>query len=376
VAAPAEPRSRPGKGRKLLLLAAALLLALVAVEGLYRLFGPARTPGKGVIYASNGQEVPLGEIVAALTRVEQAFSDLNRGLVPPFGKLQAGVKMRMGYQPPSRWDYFDANGCVAVDTNSLGFRDEEFAVQKAPGELRILCLGDSLTYGQGVRLDLTWPQRLEAQLRRERGGAVEVINAGFAAGPGVNTPDGYDRWVAEHGILFAPDVVVVGLCLNDLGPVDMLTYDAVPLQPVLGGWSRLLDSAVQACRQRQARLQKRDYAARIRDKPAAWNGTQRGLLALRDLLAARNIPLLVAIFPMMCQLEPELYPCTEVHTMVAEFCGGNGIACIDLLPDFLGRAEQDLWVHPTDQHPNHVGHALFATRIHDHLTAAGWLGER
>ncbi|MFM1873357.1 MAG: hypothetical protein RL398_2779 [Planctomycetota bacterium] len=373
---PVVAPSRPGRGKKLLLALAALLLAAVAVEGLFRLVGPDLRPGKGVIYAANGQEVPLGEIVAALTRVEQAFSELNRGVEPPFGKLQAGVKMRMGYQPPARWDYFDPNGCVAVDTNSRGFRDEEFAVRKAPGELRILCMGDSLTYGQGVRLDLTWPQQLEARLRGERNGPVEVINGGFAAGPGVNTPDGYDRWVAEHGVLFEPDVVVVGICLNDVGPVDMLTYDAVPLRPVLGGFSRMLDVAVQSYEQSRARTVKRDYAARIREKPAAWNGTQRGLVALRDLLRARDVPLVVAIFPMMCQLEPELYPCTPVHEMIATFCREQDIRVVDLLPDFYGMRDQDLWVHPTDQHPNHVGHAIFARRIHDFLAAEGLLGAR
>lgn len=348
-----------------------LVLALLLAEGLFRWLGMDRTPGKGVIYAANGQEVPLGEIVAALTRVEAAFAQLNSGIAPPFGKLQAGVKMRMGYQPAPRWDYFDANGCVAVDTNSRGFRDAEFAVEKAPEELRILCLGDSFTYGQGVRLDLTWPQVLEARLRTERGKPVEVINGGFAAGPGVNSPDGYDRWVAEHGLLFAPDVVIVGVCLNDVGPIDMLTYDAVPLQPILGGYSRMLDVAVQSYRQAHARRSKRDYAARVQEQPAAWQGTQRGLLALRDMLAARKIPLLVAVFPMLCQLEPELYPCTEVHAMIRDFGAAQGIRVVDLLDDFMGRSEPELWVHSIDQHPNHLGHALIAQRVHDWLAAEG-----
>ncbi len=368
---PAAPPPR-SSGRKLLLAAVVTACALGVAEFAFRwLFdGP---PGKGTIYAANGAEVPLGEIVAALTRVDEAFANLNRGVEPPFGKLQANMKMRMGYSPAARWDYFDAQGCVAVDTNSRGFRDLEFAVAKAPGELRILALGDSLTYGQGLRLDLTWPQVLEARLRAERGKPVEVINGGFASGPGVNTPDGYDRWVAEHGLGFAPDIVVVGICLNDVGPVDMLTYDAVPRQPVLGGFSRMLDAAVQSWRQRAARLQKRDYLAKIEQAPALWQGTRRGLLALRDLLAERRIPFVVAVFPMMCQLEPELYPCTPVHTMITDFCRANGIRCVDLLPDFLGRREQDLWVHPIDQHPNHVGHAVFADRIHAFLTAEGLL---
>lgn len=372
---PTEPPRRH-LFRKLALALAVTALALLLAEGLFRAFGPAAQKGKGVIYAANGTQVPLGEIVAAMTRADELFATLNSGVEPPFGKLQANVKMRMGYEPPPRWDYFDATGCIAVDTNSRGFRDLEFAVAKQLGELRILTLGDSLTYGQGVRLDLTWPQVLEATLRGERKQPVEVINGGFASGPGVNTPDGYDRWIAEHGLQFAPDLVIVGICLNDVGPIGMLTYDAVPRVPVWGGFSQMLDAAVQTYEQAQARRVKHDFMADIAAAPALWNGTQRGLLALRELLAAANVPLVVAIFPMMCQLEPELYPCTPVHAMIATFCKDNGIRCVDLLPDFFGRSEASLWVHPTDQHPNHVGHAIFAARIHAFLAAEGLLGKR
>jgi lysophospholipase L1-like esterase len=360
---------------KLLLLVAATLLAGGLAEGLFRLLAPQEEP-RGRFFTANGLEVPLGEIIAFLTRMPEADARHNVRQTPPHGMMLANLKLRLGYAPKPRWDYFDENGCVAVDTNSLGLRDLEFEVKKRPGELRILALGDSLTYGQGVRLDLTWPQVLEARLRREHQGPVEVINAGFAAGPGVNSPDGCDRWVAEHGVLFEPDVVVVGICLNDVGPIGMLTYPAVKAEPVLGGWSTILNRVVQVVRQREARQQKRDLGDLVTDTTPAWLGTTRGLRALRDTLAAKRIPFVVVVFPMMSQLEPELYPCRRIHDKITGFCSAEGIPCVDLLPDFLGRNDEDLWVHSSDQHPNHVGQAVFADRIHAFLATQGLLGAR
>jgi lysophospholipase L1-like esterase len=359
-------RRRSKLALRLLLAVVATLLALLLGEAVCRIWAPPMV-GRGRFFTQNGLEVPLGEIIAFLTRMPEADSRHNLLQEKPHGMMLANLKLRMGYTPPPRWDYFDANGCVPVDTNSLGLRDEEFAAAKATGEFRVLALGDSMTYGQGVRLDLTWPQVLERSLNKELGRPVEVINAGFAAGPGVSSPDGYDRWFADNGILFAPDVVVVGICLNDLGPIPMLTYPVVPLEPVWGGFSRLLDRSAQFVRQRQVRAQRRDLLPLVQQQPAAWQGTQRGLLALRDTCQQAGIALLVVILPMMSQLEPELYPCRGLHALVADFCGEHGIASSDLLEAFLGRSEHELWVHPSDQHPNHLGHRLIAEAVHASL---------
>lgn len=361
---------------KLLLTLIATILGLLASEGICRLLARPMV-GHGRFFTSSGLEVPLGEIIAFVTRMGEADARQNVRQDKPYGMMLANLKLRMGYDTPRpRWDYFDENGCIAVDTNSLGLRDLEFSPHKAPGEFRVLALGDSMTYGQGVRLDLTWPQVLEARLRSELKGPVEVINAGFAAGPGVSSPDGYDRWVADNGILFEPDVVVVGLCLNDVGPIPMLTYPAVQLEPVFGGYSVLLDRVSQYLRQRDYRHQKVDYLARVKADPSTWNGTQRGLLALRDTLKPHKVPLVVFVFPMLSQLEPDLYPCRPVHQLVMDFCAQNGIRAVDLLPTFLGMDEGELWVHPSDQHGNHVVHRMQAEKIDAVLHELGLVPKR
>ncbi|GAB4147208.1 MAG: hypothetical protein Fur0037_15360 [Planctomycetota bacterium] len=360
-----------------LLLLGSTALALAAGEVLFRAFEPPTRPGKVVLYAANGQRLPGGEIAYFAARKAEYEQNVNLEIEAPHGLLQANFHQSMAYEDPKpRWDYFDEHGGVAIDTNSLGFRDLEFPAEKRPGEFRALAIGDSFTFGQGVRLDLTWPQVLERDLRALRGEPVEVINAGFACGPGITTPDGYDRWLEAQGIRLDPDLVIVGLCLNDLGyDVPMLSYEQVPSTPVLGGFSHLLDYLVWTWKVRTEPRNRLDVCRSLREHPEQWRGTQRGLLAMRDLLAARGIPFVVAVFPMLSELGPD-YPYQPLHDEVERFCRANGILRVDLRHAFDGYREEDLWVHFCDQHPNHVGHAIMAGAILAFLDEKGLVPAR
>ncbi|MBU1043630.1 MAG: hypothetical protein KJ915_04435 [Candidatus Omnitrophica bacterium] len=79
-------------------------------------------------------------------------------------------------------------------------------------KLKILCLGDSYTYGLGVERDQAYPAQLElllkAKLEKDK---VEVINAGR---PGMNTPllaNNFDSLLDTY----RPDIVLVMIGTND-----------------------------------------------------------------------------------------------------------------------------------------------------------------
>ena len=61
-----------------------------------------------------------------------------------------------------------------ININSLGLRDREIQIAKAPGRKRILFLGDSVVFGTGV--DANW--RMTEFLERALGDRCEVVNAG------------------------------------------------------------------------------------------------------------------------------------------------------------------------------------------------------
>jgi hypothetical protein len=104
--------------------------------------------------------------------------------------------------------------------NSGGFRDSERHVEKADGVTRILCIGDSFTWGWGVPEEAVYTRALERLLGRE-GAPVEVVNCGVG---------GYDTvqslvLLIHEGFALDPDVVIHQATANDL-PVN--AYGAPP----------------------------------------------------------------------------------------------------------------------------------------------------
>jgi hypothetical protein len=97
--------------------------------------------------------------------------------------------------------------------NSKGIRsDREDAFEKAPGTLRVVCIGDSFTQGYEVEVEESYPYLLEKALR-ERGLQVEVLNLGVS---GFGTAEELIM-LTEYGLRFDPDAVVVGYYQNDPG---------------------------------------------------------------------------------------------------------------------------------------------------------------
>jgi len=53
-----------------------------------------------------------------------------------------------------------------VTTNSIGIRDAEYSPTPATGIYRILALGDSQIFGNGLKLKDTWPKQFEHELNQ------------------------------------------------------------------------------------------------------------------------------------------------------------------------------------------------------------------
>ena len=86
----------------------------------------------------------------------------------------------------------------------------------------------------------------------------------------------------------------------------------------------------------------------------------------KRLSAARGADFAVVMFPFMYELG-DRYPLGAIHSLVAQTSRAHGISYRDLLPVFRGYDYTDLWVHPSDQHPNEKAHGLAAVDIADFL---------
>jgi len=98
--------------------------------------------------------------------------------------------------------------------NSLGYRGPEFQRIKPPHVIRILCLGDSGTFGQFVNDDETLSANLERMLRQE-GNSVEVINGGV---PGTTIVDQVE--ILKRSMSLAPDIVILTFSENDITDLE------------------------------------------------------------------------------------------------------------------------------------------------------------
>src|SRR5262249_33317998 len=159
------------------------------------------------------------------------------------------------------------------------------------------------------------------------------------------------------------------LCLNDVHPgISLYAYEPpAHVEQPLGGRSQLLNALQSALRPAPARpWTPPDYAQLVRDEPQQWHDVQAALRRTHALLAENGIRLLVVPLPMVSGLQG-VYPYTGVLKLVSDFCTAEGIEHLDLTPRFLGQDEQQLWVHPTDQHPNDRGQKLIGEGVLDYL---------
>lgn len=88
--------------------------------------------------------------------------------------------------------------------NAAGFRGPSFPKERRPGVLRVICLGDSTTFGTNVRYEEAYPYLVEKALQA-RGLAVEVMNAGMPGTTLWNQTIMYE----DHLKAYRPDLLVL-----------------------------------------------------------------------------------------------------------------------------------------------------------------------
>lgn len=114
------------------------------------------------------------------------------------------------FAPRYRGHLFDADftGGHPLMVNSMQMRGPE-PVAKREGELRVLALGDSVTFGTGVASEETWPAKLASLLSRD-GVAATSLNGGVPAASLKDLAKAVDgAWGDQK-----PDVAVVALSNN------------------------------------------------------------------------------------------------------------------------------------------------------------------
>jgi lysophospholipase L1-like esterase len=119
-------------------------------------------------------------------------------------------------------------GHIRLHINGAGMRkSREYAVEKPMRTVRIVGVGDSGMFGWGVHQGENYMDMLESNLNARADGKVyETLNFGV---PGYNTQLEVET-LKSKGLVYKPDIVVVGWCDNDFGLPFFI--------PQQGQWSR------------------------------------------------------------------------------------------------------------------------------------------
>ena len=291
---------------------------------------------------------------------------------------------------------------VTATHDSFGHRGVPVGRERTPGRARVLVLGDSFTYGLGVEDDETYCARLQAEVP-----ALEVVNAGV---------NGYGTGqqlllLREDGLLFEPDIVIVGFFSNDLsdnvvGPTrasfvleDGALRELSSPEAVLAsapanrsdrrGWLRssyayrFLSDRGKQLRAARAKADAPAGALTGERRESAW---QLALALLREIhRTAREggARMVLLVIPEQVQVQHDgRWPGYDendhdVLDRLHPFAEAENIPLVDPLPALhqaYAVSAEPLY-YREDRHMRPEGHAIVARVLADALRELGWLDE-
>lgn len=290
-----------------------------------------------------------------------------------------------------------------VRINAEGLRGAPLRQQ--PAEARFLAVGDSVTFGYGVREEDTWIAQLADTLAYHEHD-VEPVNAGLS-GAGLRY---YHSFLQRRCTELAPDRVLVGLVINDIAayPTDASTSERPVHRKRIGAQlnhALMTHSFVYTATVPLAKgLAYRTGVLDLNDNPgfafvaldapspaqqAAWDSSLALLDAIADEVDRCGAALTLVMFPVETQLSEDalrLYRDglgiriadtamnAEPQQRVGAWASARGVDFVDLLPAFRGEhtATESLYLRSDvvaidPVHLSARGNAVTADVLVDHL---------
>ncbi|HKV07572.1 MAG TPA: SGNH/GDSL hydrolase family protein [Thermoanaerobaculia bacterium] len=138
----------------------------------------------------------------------QALSDKHRGALTAH---LSGRPSYVTFDPVLGWTVRPNGKKPTYRANSVGIRSQrEYALEPAPGIVRIAAFGDSFTHCDGMKAGWTWQEVLEGSDPR-----LEVMNFGV---PGYEPGQAFLRY-QQLGPRFHPQIVLIGFMSENISRV-------------------------------------------------------------------------------------------------------------------------------------------------------------
>ncbi len=353
---------------------------------------------------------------------KQAMSALITDLLI-FLLLVGGGELFLRFFVPSARKFIytkDLTGGHPLVLNSAGLRDDEIDQNFPENGIRIIILGNSVTFGTGIAVEDTFASQLESWLKHRGDGIkYDVINAG---GQG-NSMEMSLKFLDQHELEYHPDAVVVALTSGYVALQKMqtqvpqlqgskkliYTLTHIPFQLHLALYAHTytyiaFDTLVRQLLftiglSRENLNKTEDYlfgyamdvpSIRLSEVEASYGEISREFGLLKQRLDSQGIPLLIVAIPTQFELSDlrqdnhRNVPKDKIRIIPGkrfqEIAEEQGITFINLLPDLrekrqgmiAGKIAYDpLYISFDTIHLNPTGHRLVAEKLEQMLGANG-----
>jgi lysophospholipase L1-like esterase len=290
-------------------------------------------------------------------------------------------------------NFSDAWDGSYYEINSRGWRGPEFEPTLEPGELRVVALGDSCTFGKAVEESATWPRQLEGLLRA----VPEAPRSVLVANLGVNGYSGKDYAHAflTQALALRPQIVAIGYNINDFPNVVRQTdaqvfHNKQNLRAMISSsWREELGKlalfrALRALyydsnRERDfARMEELATSAgdEAHTSPERMKLEEQRLRDVADACRAIDAKVVLFLFPYESQVHLDTYFDGPIKA-VEELARGAQVEFLDMLGPFRSAARESdpprrLFNRGDRYHPNAEGYAIVARELEKFIAARGW----
>lgn len=256
--------------------------------------------------------------------------------------------------------------------NNYQYRDRNFDIEKPPGTIRIGVMGDSNTFGYGIKnVNNRFSNILEDKLNKS-GYKSQVYNFGIS---------GLDTWneildYKNKESKFKPDILIWQYFLNDVEATKSAGTKILqnagnkipPILKLLSDHSYFFDyvywrfaSGYNKTFQELRNADMQQYYIK-----SVYSYHKNLIDNFTNQLESQNTKIVVLVLPFM-KFFPN-YPATEIHNRMDKVFKDDGVnSVIDLLPYLKGKNSKDLVVGPYDTHPNEYVHNLAAQKLYDSI---------
>lgn len=293
------------------------------------------------------------------------------------------------------WDF------TVVSTNAAHLRSEQAGVAppgaKQPGAVRIVCLGDSVTFG--FRVPVVWPNNptefdpnalpypmlLEKQLRAANPQRnIEVITM---AVPGYTSHQGL-AWLRRDIDKLNPDLLIVSFGWNDASLSDVPDREAIKTNwsSVSVRWlvdhSQAFAHATHWLRKREkSRLQNEASANPSRPKRPVPRVSQQehldNMLAIEQLARSKGARVIVVAAPYRdhSREAPEADYIRQYRLALGSTMRQRQVPFLEILELTEEAYPSNLGWFGERIHPNHLGHRLMASELLELIKTNGLMGD-